>query len=241
MLKRSKVVYWRSAACLLLAAGTLCACTKPQIETPAEGSKKQAEITVLQPVVNVRTRKDELKNSKAAPADHETARTDWAFKIDTELDYHIADEKNDLQDKQNGYHIWIDITGVRLKLALPITTQISHQAPKYVFEHENGHVKICRRIYADARKLATEAATKVFEKRFEGFGKDQKMALSNALQFAGQELAAYYRVKTAGEAEKVSSKYDQICLSEDRKEQVDKTIEDAFAAVDAEEKAAPQK
>lgn len=220
---------------VLLAA--LCSCTKSQTEMPVkpDTASSRIEITVKPPVVKLVKLEDVNAEKLNAPAsNHETARTDWVFTISPELDFKIVDEKDDKKDKENGYHVWVEITSVRLGLALPITSYISDRAPKYVFAHEDGHVKICRRIYANARALANEAASKVFDKRFEGIGRDQKMALSNALQFAGQEMAAFYRNKTGGEAEKVSSKYDQLCLAEDRKDKVDKTIDDAFAAVNAE-------
>jgi hypothetical protein len=235
MPKHPKSIDWGGVALAFLAAGTICSCAKPTAQVGAKSAKPQAEISVQPPVVKVETISNVIaKKMNVAAGDHETARTDCAFSIIPELGFSIVDEKNDKDDRENGYHVWVEITSCRLNLALPVTSYISADAPKYVREHENGHVKICCRIYADARSTATEAAKKAFEKRFEGIGKDRKLALSNALQFAGEEIGAYYRAKMAGEAEKVSSKYDQLCKSEDRREKVDETIEDAFASVQAE-------
>lgn len=234
-----------TVALALLATGSLCSCTNQEsaipVKTQPENAKPRAEIVVRAPDVKVETLSDvEERKLRGAAGNHEAAHTDWNFRINPELSFTIVDEKNDGKNKVNGYHVWLEIRAARLELGLPITTFISNKAPKYVIEHERGHVKICRRIYADAKPLAQEATSKIFGKRFEGMGNNQKQALSYALQFAGQELSAFYLARTAGVAEKVSSKYDQLCLSEDRREQVDKTIEDAFAAV-RKESAALQK
>lgn len=206
---------------------SVSACQKP---------KEQTSITVDPPLVEIAKIKDVVaKNAAIDPAAHEIAQTDWAFSIDTKLDFSIKKEKQE----KDGYHLWVEITGVKLKLALPIKTSISDKAPKYVVEHENGHVEICRRIYANAREQAQKAVAAVKGKQFEGFGADKKLALANALQVAGQEIAAPYRVSTAGLAERVSSNYDQLCEKEERRNQVEKTIDDAFAAVDKEDRKKP--
>ncbi len=185
-------------------------------------TKEKVAITVEPPVVKVESLKNVIcKKQDPSPPDHETARTDWLFSISPELDFSIADEKKE----PDGYHLWIEVTGVRLKVALPIATFISDQAPQYVVQHEKGHERICRRVYANSRQYALDAANSVIGKRFEGFGKDRK-------------IVSPYKAKTAGVADKVSSKYDQLCQKEDRRKSVEKTIEDAFAAVEEENKKA---
>ncbi len=196
-------------------------------------AKEKVSIAVEPPAVTVEKLKDIVsKKTDPSPPDHETARTDWRFSISPEIDFSIADEKK----QQDGYHLWIVVTGVKLKIALPIATFISDQAPEYVVQHEKGHVSICRRVYANSRQYALDAANSVIGKKFEGFGADRKQALSNALQIVGQEIVSPYKAKTAAVADKVSSLYDQLCQKEDRRKLVEKTIEEAFAAVTEETK-----
>ncbi len=95
---------------------------------------------------------------------------------------------------------------------------------------KKGHVKICKRIYQDCRQYALKAATQAIGKRFEGFGANRKLAMSNALELAAQEIASPYRANSAGLADDVSSQYDQLCEKEERKNLVDKTVDDSFAA-----------
>ncbi|MBX9953175.1 MAG: hypothetical protein K2Y39_28635 [Candidatus Obscuribacterales bacterium] len=192
-------------------------------------SKEKEPIVVIvdPPKVTIDKKKFETKSKELAASDHDIAQTDWLFSIEPEIDFAVKDEKK----QKDGFHIWIQVTGVKLKLGLPIKTTIADDAPKYVVEHEKGHVKICTRIYKDARAFAQASAQAVLGKTVEGFGSDKKLALSNALQMIGQDIAAPYRVSTVAFADAVSSNYDQLCEKEDRKELVDKTIEEAFEAV----------
>ncbi len=200
--------------------------------------KPSTEIVVEPPRIKTKVSKSEIAPSPDKAAyDHESARTDWVFSIVPELSFSIKSEKME----KDGCHIWIELTGVKLQLALPIVTYVSDKAPKYVLDHEQGHVKICTKVYANCRYHALKAATAAIGKRFEGFGVDHKMALSNAIELAAQDIAAPYRANLAGLADQVSSTYDQLCENEDRRELVDRTVEDAFARVEAEKKAATDK
>ena len=199
-------------------------------------AKEPIVITVEPPKVKIDKKKLATQAKDILASDHDIAQTDWLFSIEPEIDFAIKEEKKG----KDGFHIWIKITGVKLKLGLPITTTISDNAPKYVAEHENGHVKICTRIYKDARAFAQSAAQGVLGKTVEGFGSDKKLALSNALQIVAQDIAAPYRVSTVALADVVSSNYDQLCEKEDRKELVDKTIEDAFLAAKSAGESQPQ-
>lgn len=185
-------------------------------------------ITVEPPVVKVVTLKNNASSAPLdTPSNHEAARTDWVFSISPELDISHLEEKKE----SDGWHVWLTVTAARIKLALPITTYLSDRAPKYVSEHENGHVSICRRIYENSREIALNSATKIIGRRFEGVGADERLALTSALQLAGQEIAAPYREKTAGLADRVSSVYDQLCQKEDRRNLVKQSVDEAFSAV----------
>lgn len=197
--------------------------------------KSKLEVFLEPPRIKTKVNKsDSAQKHDGAACDHESARTDWVFSIVPELDFSIEDEKKE----KDGYHIWIELTGAKLKLALPIITYVSEKAPKYVLDHEQGHVKICKRVYANCREYAVKAATAAIGKRFEGFGANHKLALSNAIDMAAQEIAAPYRTNSAGLADRVSSHYDQLCEKEERRDLVDRTVEDAFIRVEAENKGA---
>lgn len=198
--------------------------------------KATTEIIVEPPRVQTKESKSEIAQKLGNAAyEHESARTDWVFRIIPELSISIKDEKKE----KDGYHIWIDLTGAKLRLALPIVTYVSEKAPKYVIDHEQGHVKICKRVYVNCRDYAHMAATAAIGKRFEGFGSDRKLALSNAIESAAQAIAAPYRTNSAGLADRVSAHYDQLCENEDRRFLVDRTVEDAFAQVESEDKKTP--
>ena len=212
-----------------LSAVILSSCAQP---------KETVSVSVNEPEVKIERVKSDTKQKDFDPTMHEIAQTDWIFSIIPELSFSIKDKKED----KKGYHLNLEVTGVKLKLALPIKTTVYEKAPQYVLDHENGHVEICRRIYKNARTYALEAAKNAFGKTYEGFGRDRKLALSNALEMAAQDIAAPYRVNTAGVAERVSANYDRLCEKEDRQKLVGKTIDDAFAAaikeLDDEQKAA---
>ncbi len=200
-------------------------------EAPA--AKTGNTVTVEPPVVKIEKAKQKHAGGKdAAASDHETARTDWLFSIKPELDFDVKKEKKE----EDGYHIWIEITGVKQVLGLPITTTVSADAPKYVLDHEQWHVKICTRIYEKCRQFALDAGKNVIGKRFEGFGADRALALNNAWQFAAQDLTSPYRAKASAWADDVSSNYDQLCEKEERRALVDKTVDDAFVRASKEKK-----
>jgi len=210
------------SVCVLIVSMLASSCgtasnTKVAVEVvPAKVSFKHSEI-------------DGAKASKQA-SNHDVAQTDWLFSITPELDFSIKDEKK----KDNQYCIGLEITAVRIKLALPIDVSIAKDAPAWVKEHENGHVEICRTVYKNARECATAAANGILNKRFEGVGADKKLALSNALQIAAQEVAAPYRGNVGSEADAVSSRYDQLCETAEYQGKVQKAIADAFAQVKSE-------
>jgi len=191
------------------------------------GEKKNpVRIVVEPPSVQVVKVKATTTAAKKQVTDHEIARTDWMYSIQPELDIAIKDERK----QQDGYHVWITLTGVKLKLALPIKTYVSEKAPNDVLNHEKGHVEICKRIYENSREYATKAANSAIGKTFEGFGTDRKLALSNALQIAAQEVTSPYRKDTSALADQVSSNYDLLCEKEDRTSTVEKTVAEAFAS-----------
>lgn len=197
----------------------LIGCTKPV--------QPKSVIEQLEPEIKTIQRKDVETNLQRKPPDHESAQTDWIFSVVPELDFDIKVDKKE----SNGYRVGIELTGVRLKLALPIKIMIDEKAPQSIVEHENGHVQICKRVYSGGKAYAQSAVDAAVGKSFEGFGANRKQALSSALQQAAQEVAAPYRGKTAVLAEAVSSRYDQLCEKKEYDGHIQKAIEDAFAQV----------
>ncbi len=206
---------------LLLIA--LTSCTKQE--------KNPISITVDPPRVKIEKKKVETQKKDFDAAEHEIAQTDWIYSIVPKLAFSIKEKKQE----KTSYTLSLVVTGVEIKLGLPITTKIYESAPQYVIDHENGHVKICTRIYDNARAIAQKAAQEVVGKTYVGSGSDEKQALSSALQMAAQDIAAPYRVSTVAYADAVSSNYDQLCEKEDRRKLVEKTIDEAFDAVKKEE------
>ena len=90
----------------------------------------------------------------------------------------------------------------------------------------------------DVRNVSEEKVKKEVVDYLKNNKKAYPSDIADALQIAGQDIAGPYRSATAGLAEKVSSNYDQLCEKEERRNQVKKTVEDAFAAVEKEEEMA---
>ncbi|MGL1418897.1 hypothetical protein ACSTIS_23615, partial [Vibrio parahaemolyticus] len=65
----------------------------------------------------------------------------------------------------------LKITAVHIDLAAPVVIYLPRQAQPDVVSHEEGHVKICRRIYEyDAAPAAIRAGDSVIGKEFTASG-----------------------------------------------------------------------
>lgn len=210
--------------------------TTPEVDKAA--ASEPVVVRIIDPKVKTEYTKDiNAEKEGIDPSDHETARTEWNFGIIPKLGFNILKQEK----VDNKCKIELQITSVKLDLGLPIRLLISHKASAAVIAHENGHIDICKRIYARAKEYATDCAKNALGKKFQAENADPRVALSEALRTAGQEIASPYRGLTAGQAKKVSDRYDYLCQHQKKNLPVDKLVEMSFADIEREEKNSSEK
>lgn len=186
------------------------------------------EVKVLEPkVITEYSKNVNAEKEGVDPSNHETARTEWNYGIVPELGFKILKEEKVGKE----YKVDLKITSVDLNLGLPIRLLISDKAPPDVVAHENGHIEICKRIYINAKEYGIQCSKKALGKVFSAMNADKKVAISQALRTAGQEIASPYRGLTAGIAKQVSDQYDYICQHSKEKLPVEKLIEMSFSEI----------
>lgn len=125
--------------------------------------------------------------------------------------YHCRPQfKVDAQMADSGTQATITIRGVTMEIGLSIRELLPANPSKAVLEHEQGHIEICRRIYAQAPTIAREASQTMIGKQFSGGGHSQQEALTAARQAAAHDLCELYSAQTARRADALSAEYDRI-------------------------------
>ena len=130
-------------------------------------------------------------NIKSPPADvgRDESTTLYKFGCDSDLDYKIEEETKG----SNGvYHIRLKVTRAKANLTLPITIWLSQIVPDKRSQIEDGHAKICERVYVDAHIPAKEACTRALERTYYGQSTDRQRAIDEALNQAREEIKQQY-------------------------------------------------
>jgi hypothetical protein len=133
-----------------------------------------------------------------------TARTHWQFECDADTDYAIEEQHHTEQK----WSARIRIRSVKLGLSLPITIYLPSNASPQLKAHEEGHVEICRRIYADAGEIARQSTLPILSKTYEGDGLTLEEACAQASKVAVIELTETYGKNTTEVVNHVSTIYD---------------------------------
>lgn len=158
---------------------------------------------------------------------NQSANTHWRFNC-------IPHFKFDVDDKStanNQTSVKLRITSVLVELAAPVIVYLPKQATSDVESHEDGHVKICRRVYqSDANAAAKTAAEDLIGKTFEGSGANIEAACQNALDHAAQDMGRKFRAKTLEKLDRLSAYYDQVAPQHPEAKYVDLCVEAAFKA-----------
>ena len=174
---------------------------------PTVDWKRDVAIVVTPPTVHVEAF-DPMKNRIYRKYHKfEVGYTTWDFHCRPEIKYYVCSTKDDPAGTKS---IEIEVTGIKINLSTDIYEMYSSRATKFISAHEQGHVKICKDVYAHANDAAQQAAHGVLEGKFQGTGKTLEEALRIAVEAAAEAFCKGYRAKTSDIVANVSRRYDQI-------------------------------
>jgi hypothetical protein len=153
----------------------------------------------------------------------EGAVTVWSFGCKTDFDFDIV-EKTFLT--KNDYMVTIRIKNCRVELTAPVTVYLPEGADKELIEHEDGHVEICRRIYATADRQALIAASQVIGKTYQASGRSLDEACQRAIEDASLTISQTYHDRASMAVNRISEIYDILDRAEpgNAKEIVDRAM-----------------
>lgn len=156
---------------------------------------------------------------KPSPHTHAEGLTDWMFHCQPSIEFTKV---------LTGNHARIRITKAALIIGLTIREQFATEGNAALLAHEQGHVKICERIYADADASARTACQSLLGAEFDGLGATPEQALSAAEELARRKLCGDYTQQTAAYAEEVSTTFDRITLHGTQHMTAEQAVETAF-------------
>lgn len=108
-------------------------------------------------------------------------------------------------------HVWVyEISGVSVKLSLPLRTWLPFGVKDKLRAHEEGHIKMCEEIYKHAGEAAQQCAREMMGKHIQSAGPDERTALENAHIEVVRTLNAAYREKMETEADRAGIAFDRI-------------------------------
>jgi len=140
-----------------------------------------------------------------------TPRTKWSFPFHRpQVSFDIVSDAAAVQDK-----IQVKITGVKMKLSLPMVMLISKSAKQDTLEHEMGHVLICTRAYSRIASQIDAYARQLIGKTYAGRGKDTTSACQAAVDQPLDALSRKY-ISLSQEVNKISQRYDLIYATNPR-------------------------
>jgi hypothetical protein len=144
------------------------------------------EINKSEPVVE---KKVFDKGNPPAEVGKAESTTLYDFACDPKVDY-VVEEETKISDEK--YQARLRVTRAKVALRLPVVVWLSQSIDNRRTEFEEGHVRICRRIYTEAQVQATAAAKSTIGRTFFGQGKDAESARQKAVQAAQQEISQHY-------------------------------------------------
>lgn len=196
----------RSAVVLLLSLLSLSACTV----SPVAVEQRPLEITSREVPVG-------------SPTVHE-GLTQWFFHCHPQFTCETvpsADFKA----------VTVRIRTVRMKIGLSVVQQLPKGSTEKLVQHEDGHLRICKRIYNSAKAVAEACCHNVLGKEFSAYGTNSKQAQEAALKEAAATMCAAYTRQTADVASDVSAVYDNLTAHGVADATPDEAIERAFKEV----------
>lgn len=150
----------------------------------------------------------------------EQGETSWFFHCYPNFNYRF--------DTRNSHQVTLIPQSVQMRIGLDVTQVVPHRCSEKLQAHEDGHVEICKRIYADAEKIAREYSEAAVGKPFTGTGATEKDAIDNAIDIASRFVCDKYSAKTGKLCDRVSAIYDEITSHGVADISEDKAIDQAF-------------
>lgn len=175
--------------------------------------------------------RDSIQSKEFAAEHNQSANTHWRFKCVPKFHFDVVSTKAAGNTPSASVTAKLRITSVDVFLGCPVTIYLPKFAKPEVVSHEDGHFKICKRVYDhDARPAAQSAALALIGKEFEGTGTSVELASQEALHHAAQEMGREFRSKTIDYLDRVSAYYDQLTPQHPQSKYVDACVEAAFQA-----------
>ena len=122
----------------------------------------------------------------------------------------------------------LTITGVRIVLSLPITMWLPYGVAGSLHEHENGHRRICERLYSRAPGFAVECAKPLIGQTLEVSAKNRMEAERVANLQLHVRFATCYAEHTQKAADKINDIFDEVTNHGLNKVPVTEGIETSF-------------
>lgn len=146
-------------------------------------------------------------DKKFPPAEvgKEESTTVYEYVCEPDLEYDVQDQN---QISRNKWQAMVTPKRARVTLKLPITVWLSQTIPNRRADFEDGHVKVCQRVFVDAHEAASAASHRVIGRTFFGEGTDLETAKKNAIEIARQEIRAQYLSAVDTKAKDVLVIYD---------------------------------
>lgn len=125
---------------------------------------------------------------------------------------------------------WVfEVTGVSMKLALPLRTWLPFGCKDKLRAHEAGHIKMCEEIYKKADSVAHQCGAAMMGRHIEVSGHNSaKSAEEGAFTEATRTLDADYREKMEAEADGAGVIYDRITNHGMNEVPEEKAMKEAF-------------
>lgn len=198
---RTAIKFSLAAVLSLSSASLLASCS----------SKKPVELKKI-PLAVKRVEFDPKGDLSAIPLnENEGAVTVWSFGCKTDFDFDIV-EKTFLT--KNDYMVTIKIKNCRVELTAPVTVYLPKDADRQLIEHEDGHVEICRRIYATADRQALIAASQAIGRTYQASGTSLDDACQKAIEDASLSISQTYHDRASMSVNRVSEAYDILDRAE---------------------------
>jgi hypothetical protein len=131
----------------------------------------------------------------------------------------------------SGCELSMSIQGVDMTVRLQVHVWVPKGAVPKVVKHEEGHVQIAQRYYADAETIAREIAQSFIGKTVTATGADENTASRAALRQAADAISQMYLARTDVIAKKAQDEYDRITAHGTNAIPEARAIEQAIAKV----------
>lgn len=132
--------------------------------------------------------------------------TEWFFHCLPSFDT----EKVSDQTVHNVHIVTLRVRKVHFRTSLEVTVTLPPNPPALLVEHEEGHVKLCKSVYAESSQAALTCAKDVIKRDFTGHGESENIANQKALDASRMWFCEKYTAATDRHLQNLSNRYDEI-------------------------------